>query len=79
MGDREIDFIIEKNARCSYAQVAYMLSPETTVEREFRVLREIQDNYPKYVISMDEAWGRDVQGIIRLNLVDFLLERTVLG
>jgi hypothetical protein len=79
IGDREIDFIAEKSGSRNYIQVAYMLHPEETVEREFRVLRQIDDNYPKYVISMDELWGRDVKGIIRLNLVDFLLDRTVLG
>ncbi|MBN1307920.1 MAG: ATP-binding protein [Chitinispirillaceae bacterium] len=79
IGDREIDFIVERNGKRSYIQVAYLLHPQETAEREFRVLKQINDNYPKYVISMDEAWGSDVEGIIRLNLVDFLLDATVPG
>jgi hypothetical protein len=78
IGDREIDFVAEKQGNRSYVQVAYMLYPESTVEREFRVLQQLDDNYPKFVISLDEAWGRDVKGITRLNLVDFLLDRSVL-
>jgi predicted AAA+ superfamily ATPase len=79
IGDREVDFIAEKNGVRTYIQVAYLLHSEQTVEREFRVLKQINDNYPKYVISMDEAWGRDEQGIIRLNLRDFLLDGSAIG
>ena len=54
-------------------QVAYLLTLPETIEREFSVLKSIKDNYPKYVISMDEVFGGDIDGIKRLNLIDFLL------
>ena len=60
---------------CLYVQVAYLLTTPRVVEREFGVLRDIPDNYPKLVISMDTAFGEDIEGVRRLNLVDFLLEK----
>lgn len=72
-GNREIDFIAEKENRKMYIQVAYMLSSPETVEREFSALRSIKDNYPKYVISMDTVFGNDFEGIRRINLIEFLL------
>ena len=72
-GSKEIDFIAEKENRKIYIQVAYLLTSPETIEREFSVLKSIKDNYPKYVISMDEIFGKDVDGIQRINLVDFLL------
>jgi len=72
--DREIDFIAQKNNQRSYYQVAYMLSDEQTREREFRVYKAIEDNFPKYVLSLDRFdFSRD--GIIHKNIIDFLLER----
>lgn len=71
--NREIDFIAEKENRKIYIQVAYLLESRQTVEREFSVLKAINDNYPKYVLSMDVVWGADVDGIQRINLIDFLL------
>ena len=72
-GNKEIDFIAEKENRKIYIQVAYLLRSPETVEREFSVLKSLKDNYPKYVISMDEIFGRDIDGIQRISLVDFLL------
>jgi predicted AAA+ superfamily ATPase len=73
VGSKEIDFIAEKENRKIYIQVAYLLTSPETIEREFSVLKSIKDNYPKYVIRMDEIFGTDVDGIQRINLVDFLL------
>ena len=72
--DKEVDFIVERENRKEYIQVAYLLADEHTVDREFSVLQSIQDNYPKTVLSMDRDWGMDVQGIQRKNIIDFLLE-----
>lgn len=58
-------------------QVAYLLATPETAERELSVLAAIKDNYPKYVISMDKAFGTDIEGIRRLNLIDFLLGRDI--
>lgn len=71
--NREIDFIARKREKRIYIQVAYLLASEETVQREFGVYRYIRDNYPKYVLSMDEIdMSRD--GIIHKNIRDFLLE-----
>ena len=53
-GNFEVDFIAEKGNRKCYVQVTYLLAPPGTIEREFRVYKDIKDNYPKYVVSMDE-------------------------
>ena len=74
LGDREIDFIATRAGERRYFQVAYLLATPQVVEREFGVLRDIPDNYPKCVISMDSAFGNDMEGIQRINLADFLLE-----
>ncbi len=72
--DFEIDFIAEKAKEKLYLQVAYLLATPAVIEREFNPLQRIQDNYPKYVLSLDRAWGEDFEGIHRRYLVDFLLE-----
>lgn len=70
--DFEIDFIAKKDKQIVYIQVSYLLYSEETVEREFRSLLKVKDNYPKYVISMDHLdFSRD--GIIHQNLLDFLI------
>lgn len=72
-GDKEVDFIAERQAERLYIQVCYLLAAPETVEREFGVYRNIRDNYPKYVLSMDEFdMGRE--GIIHQNIRDFLLQ-----
>ncbi len=70
----EIDFVAERENERRYIQVAYLLSGPETVRREFGPLKEIMDNYPKTVLSLDPVWGDDLDGIKRVNLIDFLLE-----
>ena len=73
--DREIDFIAQKGDSVAYYQVSYLLTDEQTREREFGVYGLIEDNFPKYVLSMDRFdFSRD--GIIHKTLIDFLLEDT---
>ncbi len=72
LGDKEVDFIATREKEKIYIQVVYLLESMDTVEREFNVLLQIPDNYPKYVLSMDTSFGGDFKGIERLNLVDFL-------
>lgn len=69
----EIDFIAKKNGNTKYIQVTYeMKDNEIALKREFGAYKEIEDNYPKYVISLDKIdLSRD--GITHLNLIDFLL------
>ena len=72
--DKEIDFMAEKNSRRMYIQVALAAMEEKTREREFGNLMEIKDNYPKYVITLnDMIIGEDYKGIVYCNLANFLL------
>ena len=73
IGKREIDFVGIKNGKRVYVQVTYMMYDEKTSAREFGNLALINDNYPKYVVSMDRLnRGSDVNGIKHLYLSDFL-------
>ena len=74
LGNSEIDFVAEKDGKCIYVQVSYMLVDENTVNREFENLLKIGDNYPKYVVTMDEYnAGSNFNGIEQVHLKDFLL------
>ena len=75
----EVDFIAEKQGFKVYIQVAYLLDSEKTREREFRVLQKIKDNHPKFLLSMDNLPLSNNAGIIRMNLIDFLLNSRRLG
>lgn len=69
----EIDFIATRYEEKIYIQVAYILADEKVEEREFGAYRKIEDNYPKYVLTMDKFdFSRD--GIIHKNVIDWLLE-----
>ena len=70
----EIDFIATKFNEKSYIQVAYILSDETVIDREFNVYKKIEDNYPKYVLSMDKI-DLSQNGIIHKNIIDWLLNK----
>ena len=69
----KVDFLAKKDGNIRYIQVTYeMKGNDNTIEREFGAYKSIEDNYPKYVISLDKIdLSRD--GIIHLNLLDFLL------
>ncbi|MDO9154459.1 MAG: ATP-binding protein [Paludibacter sp.] len=71
---KEIDFVGIKQGRKLYIQAAYLLSDEITQKREFGNLLSIQDNYPKYVVSLDDFYREsEYEGIKHLNLREFLL------
>jgi predicted AAA+ superfamily ATPase len=73
MGDLEIDFIAARSGEKIYVQVCYLLASPETIAREFSVLEKIKDNYPKFVLSLDEFdLGRN--GIRHINIRDFLLD-----
>lgn len=72
VGQKEVDFVARSGADKCYVQVTYLLASEETVEREFSVLEQIPDNYPKYVVSMDEI-NRGRNGIKHMNIRKFLL------
>ena len=68
----EIDFIASKSNERKYFQVTYLLSDKKVEEREFGALKKIEDNYPKYVISLDKT-DFSQNGVIHKNIVDWLL------
>ena len=68
----EIDFVIDDFDGRKYIQVADYLSSDDVIKREFGAYRAVEDNYPKYVITMDKIdYSQD--GIIHKNIIDFLL------
>lgn len=73
-GNREVDFICEKNNQRMYLQVAYLLADESTTQREFAPLMAIRDNYPKMVITMDKMNMGERKGVRHMTLREFLLE-----
>ena len=74
LNDLEIDFVAEKNNEKTYIQVSYLIHNEQTIIREFGNLLKIQDNFPKYVVSMDTFTApATYKGIKQLSLLDFLL------
>lgn len=71
IGDKEIDFVCRKQNNKLYVQVTYLLASPETIEREFGVLEQIPDNFPKYVVSMDEL-DMSRNGIKHCNIRKFL-------
>lgn len=71
-GEKEIDFIADQNGNKIYVQVAYLLASTDTLNREFGAFDGIRDNFPKYVLSMDD-FDMSRNGIKHLNIRDFLL------
>ena len=70
---REIDFIGIKQGKKIYIQVSYLITDEKIRDREFGNLMAIKDNYPKYVVSLDDFnKGSDIEGIRHVHLSDFL-------
>ena len=72
-GGREVDFVARRGDMIIYIQATYLLSDDTTRQREFGNLLAIRNNYPKYVVSLDE-WtsGSITDGILHLHLATFL-------
>ena len=69
----EIDFIASKNKDIKYIQACYDLSTEETRSREFGAFNNINDNYPKYVISTNKE-DYSQNGIKNINIFDFLMD-----
>lgn len=68
----EIDFVAEKKGTKIYVQVAYKLENKQTIEREFGNLLAINDQYNKYVVTMDEFWKDNIEGVNHLYITNFL-------
>ena len=74
---KEVDFVCRKGEEIKYFQVTYLLASDDVIAREFNAYKGIEDNYPKYVLSLDDFdLSRD--GIKHINIIDFLLSQ-ILG
>lgn len=72
LNSQEIDFVAEKDGERLYVQATLTINEENTLKREFGNLLKIQDNYPKYVVTMDEFDGNSFEGVQCLSLRAFL-------
>lgn len=71
----EIDFVAKKPHRLEYYQVSYTVMEDTTLRRELSPLEQLEDNYPKYLLTMDVLHKTDNHnGIEQKNVLDWLLE-----
>ena len=76
VGAKEVDFVAERGRDKIYVQVSYLMPTSEIREREFSVLEQIRDNYPKFVLSMDEMdFSRN--GILHRPIEEFLLDASL--
>ena len=73
IGDKEIDFAAEKQSDKLYVQVCYLLSDETTIQREFGSLLDVRDNYPKIVLYQEGSFRGNYEGIPAIRIEDWLM------
>lgn len=74
-GEKEIDFVAKNKEGFTYFQVAYTTREKATLERELTPLQDINDHYPKYILTMDIDPIADYDGIKKVNVLDWLLEK----
>ena len=71
----EVDFVAEKSSGLIYIQVTESLISQETLQRELRPLIHIKDNYPKYILSMDWDFNASYEGILSMNIIDWMMQR----
>lgn len=72
--DVEIDFVAINGDETIYYQVSATTLDENVLQRELAPLQKVRDNYPKYLLTLDEAFGTaDYDGIKKLNVLEWLL------
>jgi hypothetical protein len=74
IGTLEVDFVATKPSEKIYYQVCATIMDDKTRERELRPLKSISDNYPKYILTMDQTVFNDYSGIKVKNIIDFLMQ-----
>lgn len=79
-GEKEVDFICDKSGERIYVQVCYLLASQDTADREYASLIEVPDNYPKYLVSMDDlGQSSSYKGIEHVHVKDFCKRLTNMG
>lgn len=74
-GEKEVDFVAENKEGFTYFQVAYTTREQSTLERELAPLQEINNHYPKYILTMDIDPIADFDGIKKMNVLDWLINK----
>ncbi len=74
-GDKEVNFVAENSKGIKYFQVAYTVRDPQTLERELSALESINDHYPKFILTMDLDLDADYNGITKMNVLDWLLDK----
>ena len=77
--DLEVDFVAKNSKDTIYYQVALTTRESTDdnnriLERELAPLKKINDNYPKYILTLDDDLDVDFDGIKKINVLDWLLK-----
>jgi len=73
--DLEIDFVAENREGLKYYQVSLSVRDEKVLERELRSLQKTGDHYPKYILTLDMDLEADYNGITKINVIDWLLNK----
>ena len=73
-GDTEIDFVTKKGTEIAYHQVSASILDETTRKRELEAFSNIKDNYPKYILTLDDFDFGNLDGIQHKNVIEWMLE-----
>ncbi len=77
--DLEVDFVAKNSENTVYYQVALTTREDAEggsrlLEKELAPLRKINDNYPKYILTLDDDLDADFDGIKKINVIDWLLK-----
>lgn len=75
LDDGEVDFVVIDGDQIAYYQVAATTLEEITLKRELAPFKKIADNYPKYLLTLDEVFSTaNYDGILKINVLDWLLQ-----
>lgn len=71
----KVDFVAENREGLKYFQVALTVRDEKVLQRELKPLQKTGDHYPKYLLTLDIDLEADYEGITKINIVDWLLNK----
>ena len=71
--EKEIDFIAVKGYEKIYVQVSFWMDSQSTIDREFSPLLKIRDHHQKYVVTLDEIWHNNIEGIQHMHIADLFV------
>lgn len=73
-GDKEVDFVAKNGSEISYFQVSASVLDDATRRRELEAFKNIKDNFPKYLLTLDDYDFGSLSGVIQKNIIRWLLE-----